>query len=91
MSSQKVIWIRTDFNLILSTGQKFKPLTYADQIRQSRRVGHNRNCILLPNLSFYRIILPNKKISKTLRIVTTTRLKEKTQKSEKIEKNVHEI
>lgn len=45
----------------------------------------NRNCILLPNLSFYRIILPNKKISKTLRIVTTTRLKEKTQKSEKIE------
>lgn len=39
----------------------------------------NRNCILLPNLSFYRIILPNKKISKTLRIVTTTRLKEKTQ------------
>lgn len=65
---------------MLSTVQKFKPLTYADQIRQSRRVGHNRNCILLPNLSFYRIILPNKKISKTFRIVTTTRLKEKTHK-----------
>lgn len=91
MSSQKVIWIRSDFNLILSTGQKFKPLTYADQFRQSHRVGHNRNCILLPNLSFYRIILPINKISKTLRIVTTTRLKEKTHKEWTNRKNVHEI